>query len=200
VVPEVKVREGFSLQHLIEEKQKYFFLKPSSAALLRAFSFSITLVSCECALTMLTCLDWSLLAKDNVTANTSQGHSCRNNILFADFNNLKQNYIIVCYNFSSLFYFLSIQFFLSSWVRMSDRPRRPSSRWNRQWWCRVFQSRIFHACVLVPRFLVSRFPFSRFQRPTWASSGRGIGHFSPLETVNAIFASALRPPEICSWI
>jgi len=45
------------------------FLKPSSAALLRAVSVSITLVACESGLAMSTCLDWSLLAKGSVTAN-----------------------------------------------------------------------------------------------------------------------------------
>jgi len=39
------------------------------------------------------------------------GHSCSNNILFTNFYNFKQNYIIVCFNFSSVFELLSILFF-----------------------------------------------------------------------------------------
>jgi len=48
-----------------------------------------------------------------------QGHWCRNNILFTDFNNLKQK---VCFNFSSVFKFLSILFFVSLWVRGGIAP------------------------------------------------------------------------------
>ena len=52
-----------------------------------------------------------------------QGHWCSNNILFTNCNNLKQK---VCFNFSSVFEFSSILFFLSLWVRGGDRPQCPA--------------------------------------------------------------------------
>jgi len=78
-------------------------------------STSITLVACECALAMSTCLDWSEwshLAKGNVTADTS---AMMNREYIS-------NYITVCFNSSAVFEFLSILFFLSLWVTGAIAP------------------------------------------------------------------------------
>jgi len=39
-------------------------------------------------------------------------YSCRNSVILADFNNLKQNYIIVCFNFSHFLNFI-VSFFMT---------------------------------------------------------------------------------------
>lgn len=56
-----------------------------------------------------------------------QCHLRHNYILFTDFNNLKQNYIIVCFNFSAVFEFLSTLSFLCEFGGQSPYVKTTSA-------------------------------------------------------------------------